>query len=91
MQARDFSVTDIRFDPAIASFRGNVRMHLTGGRVPLLVSFVARADRPEDCPRSLVIFDLLKDALRQARDLPPLRKSVRGIEADFDNIHVEAA
>lgn len=91
MQASHLSVTEIRFDAETGRFLGKVGMNLSGGRVPLLLSFQARAEQPRDCPRSLVIYALLKDALRQARELPPLRGRAPAIAVDFDNIRIEAA
>lgn len=91
MKATNIILSDIRFDEGTAVHRGRVSLSLTGGQVPLLVDFHCNAAQPRDCPRTLVVHDLLKDAMRQARDLPGLRRLGGDIAMDFETLRVDAA
>lgn len=70
----------------------SVSMELRSGeQTPTNVHFLCRTDRGADCPSTLVLYDLLQDALRQARRIPGFRAGEKDIEVDVTTATITAA
>ncbi|HHS94721.1 MAG TPA: hypothetical protein ENK63_05230 [Rhodobacterales bacterium] len=58
------------------------------GAPPLHLQFFCRADQPENCPSTIVMRDLIKDALRQARRMPGFRRGEHAFEVDVNGASI---
>lgn len=90
MRVTNIDVNDQRFDGT--THTASVSMELqSGDRAPVNVHFLCRADQEADCPSTLVLYDLLQDALRQARRMPGFRVGEEDIQVDISTATITAA
>lgn len=88
MRVTDIDITDLHFSQNATGQEGTghegyVSMALQPtreGAPPLQLQFFCRADQPENCPSTIVMRDLIKDALRQARRMPGFRRGEHAFE-----------
>jgi hypothetical protein len=82
MKVTSIDITDLHYVTARAHHLGHVTLQLLAVQdsAPMLVHFVCQSSHPCDSPVSLVIHDLVADALRQAQRMPGFRRGEREIE-----------
>jgi hypothetical protein len=92
MLATHIDVSDIRFDDGLGLYTGRVSMMLQPDRSqrPVNVHYNCTALQPRGCPSSLVVYGLIKDAVRQARRMPGFRRGEQQIEVDIASVSFAA-
>lgn len=85
MKVTNIDIADLRFDTRSARHEGHVMMELRPSRdgAPLHVHFVCHSEQIEGSPSTLVTYDLVKDALRQAHRMPGFRRGEQKIEVEI--------
>lgn len=87
MKVTNIDIADLRFDARAARHEGHVMMELRPSKkgAPMHVHFLCHSDQVEDTPSTLVTYDLVKDALRQAHRMPGFRRGEQKIEVAISN------
>lgn len=91
MRVTDIDISDLHFSQQVACHEGYVAMALQpqrAGAPPMQLQFFCRADQPENCPSTIVMRDLIKDALRQARRMPGFRRGEHAFEVDVSGASI---
>ena len=88
MQVKNIDVTGVAFDGT--QHVGEVVMTLEGTRSKVEMRLACRSERGADCPSTLVLYDLMTDALDQAKRTPGV-KVEDGFEVDISTAKVRMA
>jgi|GEM_PF-6766381 hypothetical protein len=88
MQVKNIDVTGVAFDGT--HHVGEVVMTLEGTRTKVEMKLACRSERGADCPSTLVLYDLMTDALNQAKRTPGV-KVEDGFEVDISTAKVRMA
>ncbi|MEC7762774.1 MAG: hypothetical protein VX874_12790 [Pseudomonadota bacterium] len=85
MKVTDIDIRDLRWDDRTKCFRAAVSMAMlpAGGTRPKHVNFICQSHRANDCPSSLITYDLVTHALDQARAMPGFRRGEEQISVDI--------
>ncbi|MGH1370130.1 MAG: hypothetical protein ACRBCL_16075 [Maritimibacter sp.] len=85
MRVTNIDIRDLDWDARDACYRGSVSMLMIpqGTEKPMRVNYICRSFREQDCPSSLITYDLVSHALTQARQMPGFRRGERNIEVDI--------
>ena len=85
MRVTDITITDLHFSAPSTRHEGYVSMvlrSLRDGAQPMHLQFLCQANQPETCPSTIVMHDLISDALRQARRMPGFRRGEHAFEVE---------
>lgn len=88
MKVTDIDIRGLHYAAGVARYEGHVSMELQHGAneaPPMHLQFLCHADQHEGAPSTLVTYDLIKDALRQARRMPGFRRGEVTIEVDISS------
>lgn len=87
MKVTDIDIRDLRWDERTECFRAAVSMAMlpADGTQTKRVNFICQSHRANDCPSSLVTYDLVTHALDQARAMPGFRRGEERISVDIAN------
>lgn len=88
MQVKNIDVTGVAFDGT--HHIGEVLMTLEGTRSKIEMRLACRSERGADCPSTLVLYDLMADALEQVRRTPGVQVE-DGFEVDISTARVRMA
>lgn len=88
MLVKNIDVTGVAFDGT--HHVGEVVMTLEGVRTKVEMKLACRSERGADCPSTLVLYDLMTDALNQAKRTPGV-KVEDGFEVDISTAKVRMA
>lgn len=88
MQVKNIDVTGVAFDGT--HHVGEVTMTLEGALSEVQMRLACRSERGADCPSTLVFYDLMTDALDQARRTPGMVVDDR-FEVDITTAKVRMA
>lgn len=85
MKVTDIDIRDLQWDDRQGCFRASVSMMMDpgAGARARRVNFICQSARDQDCPSSLVTYDLVAHALGQARQMPGFRRGEREISVDI--------
>ena len=89
MKVTDIDIDGLRFDGTRHEALVSMELRSTRGLAPVRVQFVCHSYQPGNCPSTLVTYDLVKDALRQAHRMPGFRRGEQRIEVDVTHARVE--
>ncbi|MCI2399810.1 hypothetical protein [Aliiroseovarius subalbicans] len=90
MRVTNIEVSGLHFDGV--AHVGHVSMKIcASNRSDNSLHFLCRVNQPEDCPSTLVLYDLITDALRQARRMPGFRNGEEEIKVDLSQAKIAAA
>lgn len=92
MLATKIDVSEINYNDALGLYNGHVAMLLQPSRsdAPVNVHYSCSTPQPAGCPSSLVVYGLIRDAVRQARRMPGFRQGERKIEVDIASVSFAA-
>lgn len=85
MKVTDIDIRDLSWDARTECFRAAVSMAMLpqDGQPPRRVNFISQSHRAQDCPSSLITYDLVTHALTQARAMPGFRRGEERISVDI--------
>lgn len=85
MKVTDIDIRNLTRDRRHGCFRGAVSMIMepADGSAPRRVNFICQSDRDDDCPASLVTYDMVTHALEQARRMPGFRRGEEEITVEI--------
>lgn len=85
MKVTDIDIRDLRWDDRTKCFRAAVSMAMmpAGGSYAKQVNFICQSHRANDCPSSLITYDLVTHALEQARAMPGFRRGEEQISVEI--------
>jgi hypothetical protein len=92
MKVTDIDILDLHFDAAAKRHAAYVSMELCPalpGAMPVRVQYLCHCGRAERAPATLVVYDLIRDALRQARRMPGFRRGEHVIEVEVSAARIE--
>ena len=90
MRVTNIDVNDLTFDGTL--HRATVSMDLLGENgSDVSVHFLCKTERPKDCPSTLIQYDLMNDALRQARRMPGFRAGEEEIIVEISSAQTSVA
>lgn len=92
MLATQIDVSGITFNEALGLYSGHVSMLLQPDRAqqPVSVHYSCSTRQPRGCPSSLIVYGLIKDALRQAGRMPGFRRGEHQLEVDIASVSFAA-
>ncbi len=92
MKVNKIDLSEPRFEPDTSLHKATVTLNVTGASgVPFELTFSCETAQPEDCPSTLVLYGLIKHAMKQARILPAFRGSDSELRLDLEQVTIAAA
>lgn len=87
MKVTNIDIRDLSWDAQNGCYRGSVSMFMfpSPTEKPMRVNYICRSFREENCPSSLITYDLVSHALAQARQMPGFRRGESEIEVDISS------
>jgi len=93
MKVTDIDIIGLQYDPGQDRHEGLVSMELRpelDGAEPMNVQFLCHSGLDRGAPDTLITYDLIKDALRQAHRMPGFRRGESRIEVEVSRARIES-
>lgn len=92
MIVNKIDLSEPRFEPDTSLHKATVCLGVTGASgVPFELTFSCETAQAESCPSSLVLYGLIKHAMKQARILPAFRGADSALQLDLERVTIAAA
>ena len=92
MKVNKIDLTEPRFEAETSLHKATVTLNVTGASgVPFELTFSCETAQPEVCPSTLVLYGLIKHAMKQARILPAVRGAENTLQLDLEQVTIAAA
>ena len=92
MKVNKIDLTEPRFEADTSLHKATVCLNVTGASgVPFELTFSCETAQPENCPSTLVLYGLIKHAMKQAQILPGFRGADSQLQLDLQQVTIAAA
>ena len=92
MKVNKIDLTEPHFEADTSLHKATVTLNVTGASgVPFELTFSCETAQPENCPSTLVLYGLIKHAMKQARILPAFRGADSTLTLDLEQVTIAAA
>ncbi len=92
MNVNKIDLTEPRFEADTSLHKATVTLNVTGASgVPFELTFSCETAQPQFCPSTLILYGLIKHAMKQAHFLPAFRREDSALKLDLKQVTIAAA